>query len=234
MIPLIVVPGLAVRRYAMPACRAVAETGRPTSLLDPLGWRGMPADPEEYGRLLARRLDREPCPPLLVGLSAGTQAAAHAVALSGRVAGLLLVSPTLEPTLRSAARLVAGWLRRGEPHPKAPTWRYQLHDWRRSSPGALLRAVRAVPQLRLEDQLPRVRSPITVVHADADRLSPLPFAAALADASGARLIVMPDASHSWPYRDPDRFVALVGALCRDGPADRSTEPAGQPLRRQAG
>jgi predicted deacetylase len=40
----------------------------------------------------------------------------------------------------------------------------------------------------------------------------LPLAAELADGAQARLLVMPDAPHSWPIQDADRFIELVDGL----------------------
>ena len=57
---------------------------------------------------------------------------------------------------------------------------------------------------------------LTLVHAEADRLSTLSYGADLATRFGGQLVVVPDAPHSWPAGDPDRFVGLVDQLMRSG------------------
>ena len=76
----------------------------------------------------------------------------------------------------------------------------------------IYRGLQSAIEHRLEEELPKVSTPITILHGDTDRLSPLPFAADLADRSGARLLIMPDAPHSWPVGDGPRFVALINEL----------------------
>lgn len=67
----LVVPGLAVRRYVVPAAQALRERGLKVNLLDAPGSPGAAADLGEYGHQLAGRLDAGPPVDLLVGLSVG-------------------------------------------------------------------------------------------------------------------------------------------------------------------
>ncbi len=206
-----VVPGLAVRSYAEPATEALARAGFEVRLLEPPGWHGQPTDLEDYGLHLRAELEREARPvDVLVGLSVGTQAAA--VAAAGTAIGqLLLVSPTVPPELRTRPRLLARFLR-GEDHRDSPSWRSQIPDWRRAGPGRILACFRSATEVILEDVLPRVNAPTTIVHGDADQLSTHSYAAFLANLCNASLRLLPDAPHSWPVGDPRRFLAMVGEL----------------------
>ncbi len=73
---------------------------------------------------------------------------------------------------------------------------------------------RSATQVVLEEALPAVSAQITIVHGDADRLSLHEYALFLANTSGASLVLLPDAPHSWPVGDPPRFVAFVADLTK--------------------
>jgi pimeloyl-ACP methyl ester carboxylesterase len=85
-------------------------------------------------------------------------------------------------------------------------------DWRRAGPGRLARVVRSSLRVRLEDVLPRVPVALAVVHGADDVICSHAYAAALADDHGGRLVVVPGATHSWPYADADRFADTVLGL----------------------
>ncbi len=210
-------PGLAVRGYAVGAARALTEAGYAVELEDPPGWANRADDLAAYGRDLATRLTgADGRVDVLVGLSVGTQAAAMAAMVAagtGLVGRLLLISPTVPPELRTRTRLAARFLR-GEDHPDSPTWRSQVPDWRRAGVRRIARVFDSALKVRLEDILASVTATLTVVHAEADQLSTLAYGADLATRFGGHLVVVPDAPHSWPVGDPDRFVGLVDQLMR--------------------
>jgi pimeloyl-ACP methyl ester carboxylesterase len=71
-------------------------------LLQPPAWRGVEHDLERYVRNLAADIDRAGAPvDVLIGLSAGTQAAAVTASGTDLVQRLVLVSPTIDPAYRS-------------------------------------------------------------------------------------------------------------------------------------
>ena len=101
----IVVPGLAVHAYAELPVRHLRDNGYDARLLSPPAWRGMEHDLERYGRNLAADIDRDGVPVnVLIGLSAGTQAAAVAASLTDLVERVVLVSPTIDPAARPSIR----------------------------------------------------------------------------------------------------------------------------------
>ena len=211
----LIVPGAGVRRYARPAVEALRGRGVAAWLLPAPGGAGGPADLERYGAELARRLASDSAEPveLLVGLSVGAQAAAVAAAVlpPGRLRGLTLVSPTVDPRIRSTPRMLARWLAAGRLE-RPGLLAAQGPDWWRAGPRGLARVVRSSLRVRLEDVLPRVPAALAVVHAADDVICSHAYAAALAADHGGRLVVVPGATHSWPYADADRFADTVIGL----------------------
>ncbi|SDR93493.1 alpha/beta fold hydrolase [Microlunatus soli] len=208
MARVIMIPGLAVRRYLEPSVEALCKDGHQVELLQPLGWRSTGTDLRRYARRFARQ-SRDPV-DLLVGCSIGTQAAVLAAGEMD-VRQLLLISPTLDPARRSLRTALAAWLG-GEGHRHSPRLGVQSQDWLRAGLFGIERGLRSAIDVRLEDELPNVSVPFTIVHGDTDRISPLPFAADLAVGCGGRLMIMPDAPHSWPVGDGDRYRSLVDRL----------------------
>jgi pimeloyl-ACP methyl ester carboxylesterase len=207
----VIVPGLAVRSYAVPAARALAAHGQQVDLRPAPAWPGQASDLRRYGLDLAAELERSERPvDVLVGLSVGTQAAGVA-ATRLAVGQLLLVSPTVDPARRNRLRLFNAW-RQGEDHPDAPSLRQHFPDWWRAGPRRIYRGFVSAIEVHLEDVLSDVSAPVTVVHAECDTLSDHSYAASLADGPHRRFLVMTGASHSWPVGDHDRWTALIDEL----------------------
>jgi pimeloyl-ACP methyl ester carboxylesterase len=210
----LIVPGAAVRAYVEPAADAARGQGLEVDLLPAPGLAGGPADLRRYGEVLADRLRTGPPVDLLVGLSVGAQAAAVAAAgAAGRVAHLVLVSPTVDPAVRTARGLLARWLAAGRREP-ARLLLDQAPDWRRAGATSLARVVRSALAVRIEDEPLGAVGRVTVVHAEHDAITSHTYAAALAAAHSGRLLVVPAAVHSWPYRDAGRFADTVAGLLR--------------------
>lgn len=208
-----IVPGLAVRDYVLPAAWALASHGVDVELLPAPGGPDAPGDVAAYGERLASRLRAAGPVDLLVGLSVGAQAAAVAAAGCPGLARLVLVSPTVDPSARSLPVLLARWLADSRREPPRLALQ-QLPDWRRAGPVRLRAAVRSATRLALEEILPRVEAALIVVHAERDPVTSHSWAAELATDHGGRLVVVPGATHSWPYADPARFADLAAGLLR--------------------
>jgi pimeloyl-ACP methyl ester carboxylesterase len=207
----IVVPGLAVHKYAEPPVRHLRDNGYDARLLSPPAWRGIDHDLERYGRNLAADIEREGAPvDVLVGLSVGTQAAAVAAAATDLVKRLVLVSPTFDPAYRSMIKQSLVFVR-GDPH---DTSGYLSHvpDWSRAGVIRIFRGFASAIALHLEDVLPKVHAPVTIIHTEYDPLTTHTYAASLAESNGARLVLMPGVSHSWPNADSARFLRFVDEL----------------------
>jgi len=225
----LVVPGLAVRSYVQPAVEELRRRDIGAELLAAPGEPGQPAHLAEYGRVLAGRISAEEPVDLMIGLSVGAQVVAIAAAVPSMVASgerpdpatslpttapspairrLMLVSPTVDAQSRTAASLVARWLGGGRREP-AGLLREQAPDWRRAGIRRVVAVVRSALTVKIELLLPEVSVPVTVVHAARDVITSHAYAAGLAADNGAHFVVVPNATHSWPYRDEARFADLV-------------------------
>jgi hypothetical protein len=72
--------------------------------------------------------------------------------------------------------------------------------------------VRSALAVRIEDEALGDVGRLTVVHAEHDSITSHAYAAALAAEHCGRLLVVPAAVHSWPYRDAHRFGDTVAEL----------------------
>lgn len=175
------------------------------------GAPGQPADLERYGVGLALRFGDVPA-DALVGLSVGSQAAAvAAVCRPAGVRHLVLVSPTVPPQSRSSWRQFLRWAAAARLESPGLLWQ-QLSEWARAGPASVLGGLASAQRVVLEDVLADVTCPVTVVYGEDDEVSSHSYAAFLAAEHGGRLIILPEATHSWPFRDPDRFAAAVEEL----------------------
>lgn len=206
----LVIPGAAVRRYLEPDMREVCRRGPEVELLPAPGQPGACPELRRYGIDLAQRLATGPPVDALVGLSVGCQAAAVAAAATdpGVLPRLVLVGPTVDPQARTPPRLFARWVNAGR-HEHSALLAEQLPDWRAAGVRRIVQVTRSALSVRLEQVLLGVRAELTVVHPEQDGVSSHAYAAGLATAFGGRLIVVPAATHSWPYRDGTRFAALL-------------------------
>lgn len=215
---IVVVPGLAVTRYLEPAAAALSRHGHEVELLDAPGTPGSTCDLRRYGEALALRLGTG---DVVVAQSVGCQAAAVAAARAP-VRHLVLVSPTVDPRVRSWPGLLGAWLRATTAE-STRLGMEQVPDWWRAGAGRLRAVMASALTVRLEEVLRTVDAPVTIVHAECDRITSHTYAAALA-ADGLvyersltnprRLVVVPEGTHSWPYGDEDRFAQLVGNVLR--------------------
>jgi pimeloyl-ACP methyl ester carboxylesterase len=212
MARVIVVPGLAVHAYAELPVRHLSDNGHAATLLDPPGWRGVDHDLERYGRKLAADIDHDGVPvDVLIGLSVGTQAATVAASLTSLVRHLVLVSPTIDPAYRSMIKQAAVFLLRGDPHDKA-AFLSQVPDWSRAGIRRIFRGFASAIALPIEDVLSQVRADVTIIHTEYDLLTTHAYAAWLAEANGAQLVLLPGVSHSWPKADSARFLRFIDEL----------------------
>jgi pimeloyl-ACP methyl ester carboxylesterase len=213
----LIVPGAAVRSYVRPAADALRDRGVEVHILAAPGEPGAQAHLQDYGQELAYQIDRDGPVDLLIGLSVGAQVAVVAATtpvqqqILLRVRHLMLISPTVDPQIRTTPRLLGRWLAGGRL--ERPTlFLEQFPEWRRAGPRRLLQVVRSAVTVRIEDLLPGLRARLTVVHGENDAITSHSYAAGLATDHGGELLVVPNATHSWPYADADRFADTVQGL----------------------
>jgi pimeloyl-ACP methyl ester carboxylesterase len=210
----LIVPGAAVRSYVRPAADALRDRGVEVHLLAAPGEPGAQARLQDYGQELADQINRDGPVDLLLGLSVGAQVAAVAAATADQHQGvrhLMVISPTVDPQIRTTPRLLGRWLAGGRLEP--PTlFLEQFPEWRRAGPRRLFQVVRSAVTVRIEHLLPGLRARLTVVHGEHDAITSHSYAAGLATDHGGELLVVPNATHSWPYADADRFADTVQGL----------------------
>jgi fermentation-respiration switch protein FrsA (DUF1100 family) len=211
----LIVPGAGVHGYARPAAAALRARGVDAELLPAPGSPAGPPDLSRYGAQLAERITTRGPVDLLVGLSVGAQAAAlTAAALSPtQLRRLALVSPTVDPAARTARHLIGRWLAAGRREPPG-LLAAQAPDWRSAGARRLVRVVRSALRIRIEDVAGRVAAEVTVVHGEDDAVTSHAYAAALAADLEGRLVVVPGATHSWPFGDAERFAATLAGLLK--------------------
>jgi pimeloyl-ACP methyl ester carboxylesterase len=206
-------------QQVLAACAATAlrDCGVEVHLLAAPGEPDAQAHLQDYGQELAHQIDRDGPVDLLIGLSVGAQVAAVAATTPvqqqtlPRVRHLMLISPTVDPQIRTTPRLLGRWLAGGRLERPA-LFVEQFPEWRRAGPRRMFQVVRSAVTVRIEDLLPGLRARLTVVHGENDAITSHSYAAGLATDHGGELLVVPNATHSWPYADADRFADTVQGL----------------------
>ncbi|RCV51728.1 alpha/beta fold hydrolase [Marinitenerispora sediminis] len=172
---------------------------------------------------------------VLLGSSFGCQVAVDAaVRHPDRVAGLVLVGPTVDAAARGFGRQLLRWLR-NSPRERVSMAALNIADYRDAGTRRVVDAFREALRDRVEDRLPHVRVPALVVRGAGDRLVPQDWAEEVTRLLPAgRLAVVPDAGHMVPYRRPRELAALVGDFLSGGLAAADARGGGRPGRRAAG
>ena len=201
---IVLVPGLGLDARSLTRVRdRVAAT---VVLLPGMGLPG-PVPPLET--LATRLLDAAGEGPLvLVGHSQSCQVVAVA-ARDPRVAAVVLIGPTTDPRLRSAAGLLGRWLGTAwsEPWEQVPR---VLAQWWRTGPRSMVALWRTAAPDRIEHRLQEVLVPVVVVRGTRDRLCPADWAARLvAAAPRGRLVELPGAAHMIVQTHPDDVAEIL-------------------------
>lgn len=208
----LIVPGAVVRSYVQPAADTLCDRGVEAHLLAAPGEPGARADLYSYGKELARQINHADPLDLLIGLSVGAQAAAvAATTVPCMVRHLMLISPTVDPQARTVPRLLGRWLAGGRLE-RPGLFLEQSPEWRRAGPQRLSQVIRSALKVRIEDILGNLSAKLTVVHAEYDAITSHCYTAELAVDHGGELIIVPNATHSWPYADAGRFADTVQGL----------------------
>jgi pimeloyl-ACP methyl ester carboxylesterase len=215
-LPVVVVQGMAVSDYLLPACAALGAwtevhlfdvpgfggSGRPTRRLDVRG----------YGEavvhwLEATGLDRA----VVVGHSSGTQVAAWAGVLTpDRVAAVGLASPTIDPIARPLPKLVYRW-RLDARSPSPGLEENHVPEWKRAGVAGVAHLVRAHLSDRIEEQVARLRMPVLVIRAEDDRLTTERWVRDLAASARGDLVTVRGA-HAFLWLDPEAWSAPLREL----------------------
>lgn len=173
---------------------------------------------------------------VLLGGSFGCQVSVDAaVRHPDRIAGLVLVGPTVDPAARSFTRQLLRWLRNA-PHEPVSMAPLNLADYRDAGVRHVIGTFVETLRDRIEDKLPHVPMPTLVVRGAHDRLVPQEWAEEVTRLLPAgRLAVVPKAGHMVPYRRPQELAELVtDFLDQELPAVAAGDETGQKERRTRG
>jgi pimeloyl-ACP methyl ester carboxylesterase len=160
--------------------------------------------------------------PILVGQSHGCQVVVEAVTRAPELArAVVLNAPTMLEGHRSVAALL---LRVAMDTPREPLALvpHVVRDYLRAGPRRLLATAADAVHDQIEEKLPTVGVPVTVVCGERDPVSPPAWGERVAQLAGsragsgeARLVVVPGAAHALPFSHPAAFAAeLVGVAAR--------------------
>lgn len=215
--PVVVVQGMAVSDYLLPACAALGEWTQ-VHLLDLPGYAGsgQPTrwlDVRGYGETVAHWLEASGIErSILVGHSSGTQVTAWAgVLCPERVAAVGLASPTVDPKARSVPRLLLYWrLDARSPSPGLQV--SHVPEWRRAGFRALAHLVKVHLDDRLEEQVARLPMPVLAMRAEHDRLTTDGWLHDLTRAArDGECVTVPDA-HTFVWLHPRAWSAPLRRL----------------------
>jgi pimeloyl-ACP methyl ester carboxylesterase len=156
--------------------------------------------------------------PVLVGQSHGCQVIVDAVSREPELtSALVLNAPTMLAGHRSIVRQL--WLvaldAPREPLSLVP---HVARDYLKAGPRRILSTLKDSLRDRMEEKLPAVRVPVTIVTGERDPVSPPAWCARLAALVGsgsgaeARLVVVPGAAHAVPFSHPSALAAEVVAM----------------------
>jgi 2-hydroxy-6-oxonona-2,4-dienedioate hydrolase len=201
--------------YFMPTARRLALHGKVyVPDLPGFGRSGKPDHPLTIPGLsdaLAGWLDHHQLGPvLLIGNSLGAQVIIDlAVRYPRRLAGVVLVSPTVDPAARSIGAQTLRLMADVWEEPPSLYWIGLTDYWRAGfrTMHHTLRHALADPVL---DKLPRIGVPTLLVRGGRDPIVPQSWIEQAARLiPGARLVVLPGAAHAVNYNSPDALVDLV-------------------------
>jgi pimeloyl-ACP methyl ester carboxylesterase len=156
--------------------------------------------------------------PILVGQSHGCQVVVEAVTrVPGLASGLVLNAPTMVAEHRG---MLAQLWRVAMDTPREPLSLvpHVVRDYLRAGPLHILATLRDALRDRVEDKLPRVVVPVSIVTGARDPVSPPEWCERLARLTGsdggasARFVVVPGAAHAVPFSHPEALAAEVVAV----------------------
>ncbi len=157
--------------------------------------------------------------PILVGQSQGCQVVVEAVTRTPDVASALVLNA---PTMLAGSRTIHQQLWRvAQDTPREPLSLvpHVARDYLRAGPSRIIRTLRDALHDRIEDKLPDVRVPVTIMCGARDPVAPPAWGAQLARLTGSRVgaaeakfVAIPGAAHAAPFSHPHAIAAEVLAL----------------------
>jgi pimeloyl-ACP methyl ester carboxylesterase len=215
--PVLVLQGMTVSDYLLPACAALA-TWTEVHLLDLPGYAGSGQanrwlDVRGYGETVVHWLEQSGLePPVVVGHSSGTQVAAWTgVLCADGVRAIGLASPTIDPSVRSLPKLLFHW-RLDARAPSPGLEESHAPEWKRAGPRGVAHLIRVHLRDRLEEQVARLPMPMLALRARNDRLSTDTWMDDLAGAAHMGEWVPMPGAHAFVWLHPDAWSAPLRRL----------------------
>jgi len=215
--PIVVVQGMTVSDYLLPACAALG-TWTEVHLLDMPGYAGSgeptrSLDVRGYGETVVHWLEASGIQPsVVVGHSSGTQVAAWAGVLApDRVVGVGLASPTVDPMVRSLPKLLFYW-RLDARAPSPGLEESHGPEWKRAGPRGIAHLVKVHLRDRLEEQVARLQMPVLALRAEGDRLTTDGWMEDLVGVAGDAEWVSVPGAHAFVWSHPDAWSAPLRRL----------------------
>jgi pimeloyl-ACP methyl ester carboxylesterase len=214
--PVVVIQGMTVSDYLLPACAELARWTQ-VHLLDLPGYAGsgQPTrwlDVRGYGEAVVHWLDATGLErPVVVGHSSGTQVAAWTGVLREGVGAVGLASPTIDPSVRSLPKLLYAW-RRDAREPSPGLEESHVPEWKRAGPRGVAHLVRVHLRDHLEDQVARLSVPVLILRARHDHLSTVDWMDELVDLSGAAECVAMPGAHAFVWVHPRAWSSPLEEL----------------------
>jgi len=157
--------------------------------------------------------------PILLGQSHGCQVVVEAVARTPDLASaLVLNAPTMLVGCRTMHQQLWHVMEDSprEPFALVP---HVARDYLRAGPSRILGTLRDALRDRIEDKLPHVRVPVTIMCGERDPVAPPAWGTQLARLTGsrvgateARFVAIPGAAHAAPFSHPQAIAQEVLAL----------------------
>jgi pimeloyl-ACP methyl ester carboxylesterase len=224
--PVVVVQGMAVSDYLLPACAVLGEWTQ-AFLVDLPGYAGS-GQPKRrltvrgYGEVVAHWLEANRIDhAVVVGHSSGTQVAAWVgVLCPERVAAVCLASPTVDPFARSLPRLLVRWRLDGR-YPTPGLQESHIPEWKRAGLRGIAHLVRAHLADALEDQVAGLTMPVLVIRGTDDRISTDRWVAELARVAADSEVVTVPGPHTFTWVDPRAWSEPLQRLARHAARSRS-------------
>ena len=160
--------------------------------------------------------------PILVGQSHGCQVIVEAVIRVPELASALVLNA---PTMLAEHRSLGAQLWRvmldapREPLSLVP---HVVRDYLVAGPVRILATLNDALRDRIEDKLPAVRVPVSIVTGARDPVSPPAWGERLARLAGARFTIVPGAAHAVPFSHPEALAAEIVAMARRVEASRAS------------
>jgi len=150
--------------------------------------------------------------PILVGQSHGCQVVVEAVTRAPELASAIVLNA---PTMLAGHRTIGAQLWRvmlDSPREPLSLVPHVLRDYWHAGPVRILATLKDALRDRIEDKLPTVRVPVSIVTGARDPVSPPAWGEQLARLTGARFTVVPGAAHAVPFSHPEALAAEIVAM----------------------